>query len=67
MTGKSTRDELVARLILVRGIGPGLATYGITSPLNDPMLTLYSGSNAIATNSAWATSSTGQVSLSRKW
>jgi Ice-binding-like/Putative Ig domain len=45
--------------LLVRGDGPILSTYGITSPLADPMLTLNNSSGMMATNSAWQTGSGG--------
>jgi PKD repeat protein len=45
--------------LLVRGDGPILASYGITNPLLDPMLTLNNSSGMMAMNSAWQTSSTG--------
>jgi len=47
--------------LLIRGVGPGLAALGIVSPLNDPMLALYSGNSVIATNSNWQTTSGGQA------
>ena len=45
--------------LLVRGIGPTLATFGITNALADPFLTLFDVSNPLATNDNWQTSSTG--------
>lgn len=42
--------------VLVRSVGPGLAAFGITNPLSNPKLTLYSGSQVIATNRAWGSS-----------
>jgi hypothetical protein len=46
--------------LLVRGIGPGLAAYGIVNFLADPMLTLYGANNAvIATNDNWQIDSSG--------
>jgi ice-binding like protein/putative Ig domain-containing protein len=49
-----------AKNILVRGVGPGLAAYGITSPLADPQLALDWSGGLVATNSAWQTNSSGQ-------
>jgi hypothetical protein len=44
--------------ILVRGIGPALANYGVSGSLALPRLTLYDGGNSIiAANSGWSTSS----------
>jgi len=40
--------------VLIRGVGPGLAAFGIRSAITDPQLTLYDASGTIvATNSAW--------------
>jgi hypothetical protein len=47
--------------LLVRGVGPTLAAFGIASPLSDPVLTLNGPSGLIATNSGWQTSSGGQA------
>lgn len=48
--------------VLVRGIGPGLAVYGVTNFLADPMLTLFDANGAaIATNDNWETNSAGQA------
>jgi outer membrane protein assembly factor BamB/subtilisin family serine protease len=40
--------------ILLRGVGPSLAAYGVTGTLPDPFLTLYSGSTVLLpTNDNW--------------
>lgn len=40
--------------VLLRGIGPGLATtFGLTGVLENPVITVYSGSNAVASNDDW--------------
>ena len=39
--------------ILLRGIGPALAAYGVTGTLPDPYLTLYSGNTVLQTNDNW--------------
>lgn len=49
-----------AKSLLVRGIGPGLAAFGVTAPLTDPMLTLDGSAGMVATNSSWQTGSSGQ-------
>jgi hypothetical protein len=47
--------------LLVRGVGPTLASYGIGNYLTDPLLTLYGVNNAvIATNDNWQTNNSGQ-------
>lgn len=45
---------------LVRGIGPTLASYGISSPLADPLLTLFDANGVMATNDDWQTTMSGQ-------
>lgn len=39
--------------VLIRGVGPTLATQQVSGCLPDPELTLFSGSNVIATNDNW--------------
>jgi sugar lactone lactonase YvrE len=39
--------------VLVRGTGPALTPFGVTGVLPDPALTIYKGSNSMATNSGW--------------
>jgi hypothetical protein len=47
------------RTVLIRGDGPVLSTFGVPSPLPDPVLTVYDGKgNVIATNTGWTTNST---------
>jgi glucose/arabinose dehydrogenase len=43
------------KTLLIRAVGPGLAPFGVSNPLASPILTLLSGSQAIATNTRWAT------------
>jgi hypothetical protein len=42
--------------VLVRGVGPGLAAFGVTGVLAQPTLQLLSGSTTVAQNSNWSTS-----------
>jgi sugar lactone lactonase YvrE len=42
--------------VLMRAVGPGLAQYGVGSPLATPTLTLQSGGQTIATNTGWSNS-----------
>ncbi len=46
--------------LLVRGIGPGLAAYGVANVLADPLLSLFNGGSTIAINDDWQTTSVGQ-------
>ena len=45
-----------AKPVLVRGIGPSLAQFGVTGVLADPELTLYRESVFVQTNDDWGTS-----------
>ncbi len=52
--------------ILVRGIGPTLAAFGVSDPLEAPVLTLFNSSgDAIATNSAWGGGATLTSAMAR--
>ncbi len=49
--------------LLVRGIGPGLAPFGVTTPLLDPVLTLFGPNGvAMAGNDDWQTPGLGEAS-----
>jgi hypothetical protein len=39
--------------MLVRAVGPTLSAFGVTGALADPILTVYAGSEAVATNDRW--------------
>ena len=41
--------------ILVRGVGPGLAAYGVSGVLSDPILNVYRAGTIIAQNDNWET------------
>jgi hypothetical protein len=43
----------VARAVLIRAVGPGLAQFGVKTALADPRLTLFSGSTPLASNDNW--------------
>lgn len=45
-----------SKRVLVRGVGPGLTTFGVTGVLAQPQLQLLSGSTVIAQNTNWNTS-----------
>ena len=40
--------------LLIRAVGPGLAGFGVEGTLADPLLTLFGGSTALATNDNWS-------------
>lgn len=44
--------------VLIRGIGPGLGSFGVPDVIKKPMLSLYSGTSVIATNSGWTSGGT---------
>jgi len=47
-------DGAQSKTVLIRGIGPSLATFGIATPLADPILELYDHTGAlIASNDNW--------------
>jgi hypothetical protein len=52
--------------MIVRAVGPGLTAFGVPGVLDDPQITLYSGSTAVATNDDWgnAASATEVASVS---
>ena len=43
--------------VLIRGIGPTLANFGITGTLASPTISLFSGTMAVASNTGWGTNS----------
>jgi hypothetical protein len=45
-----------SKRVLVRAIGPSLADFGVSGPLADPMVQLFSGQTAIAENNDWQVS-----------
>ena len=40
--------------VMVRAIGPTLASFGVSGTLADPTITLYRGSTAVASNNDWS-------------
>lgn len=42
-----------AKTVLIRGVGPTLASFGVTTACPDPQLSLFSGQTVIATNQDW--------------
>ncbi len=39
--------------MLIRAVGPTLSAFGLTGALKDPVLTIYSGQEVVATNDRW--------------
>jgi len=42
--------------VLIRGVGPGLAQFGVSGLLAQPSISLYSGSQVLASNTGWGSS-----------
>lgn len=49
------------RRVLVRAVGPGLSGFGVTGVLADPVLSVFRGSNEIASNDNWQTQNNSQA------
>ena len=45
----------LTKSLLVRGIGPTLSAFGVPGPLDDPVLSVYSGSRFFDSNDDWGT------------
>lgn len=43
--------------LLIRAVGPGLAAFGVTGALTDPVLTLFNGNRIVQANTGWTTAS----------
>jgi len=46
-------DAATPKPIVLRGVGPGLAQFGVTGFLSDPVISIYSGSTLIGQNDDW--------------
>jgi hypothetical protein len=51
------------KTVLIRGIGPTLAVFGVTATLTDPKITVFAAANEIATNDNWETGTTPAAEL----
>jgi hypothetical protein len=52
------------KTVLIRGIGPALSAFGVPGVLADPLVTVFSGSTALASNSSWGTGTSTAAQLS---
>jgi len=43
----------IPRRVLIRGVGPGLAQFGVSGTLSNPILAIYRGPNVVADNDDW--------------
>ncbi|MEO6246765.1 MAG: hypothetical protein ABIQ12_15165, partial [Opitutaceae bacterium] len=50
-----------AKEILIRAAGPGLAAFGVSDALADPILRVFSGGAVLAENDNWSTTAAGQL------
>jgi alkaline phosphatase D len=66
----SSADTLIAgfvvggrtpRNILMRGVGPSLAAFGVTDAIPQPMLALFRGSTLLASNENWGLADAGRL------
>ena len=53
-----------AENLLIRGAGPALAAFGISNYIPDPVITLFQGSNQIATNDNWGSTASNITAVS---
>lgn len=53
----------VPRRVLIRAVGPGLATYGVSNTLNDPKLTIFKNGQAVKSNDNWSSDSAAASDL----
>lgn len=51
-----------SRRVLVRGIGPALAKFGVTGVLEAPTLTVFQGDRLVAQNDGWQAATAAEVS-----
>lgn len=50
--------------VLIRGVGPSLINFGVSSPLADPILQIKSNGETVATNDNWNESDPGLITTS---
>jgi len=49
--------EAASKNLLIRGIGPTLAAFGVTGGLADPKIVVFAGTSEIASNDNWESGS----------
>jgi hypothetical protein len=52
------------KTMLIRGVGPTLATFGVTGVLADPQIAVFSGSTQVASNDNWETGASTAAQIS---
>jgi hypothetical protein len=56
---------VVGQNLLLRGIGPTLATFGVPSPLTDPSLMLFASGTPVGANDNWGTNQAAVMAANR--
>jgi hypothetical protein len=51
-----------SKKVLIRAVGPALSAFGLASPLPNPAITIYQGSNVIAQNDDWSKDDAAEIS-----
>jgi len=51
------------KTVLIRGVGPSLAPFGVTGLLADPTITVFAGATVVATNDNWGTGASTAAQL----
>jgi hypothetical protein len=51
-----------SKKVLIRAVGPALSAFGLASPLPNPAITIYQGSNLIAQNDDWSKDDAAEIS-----
>jgi len=59
IAGMTLAGGTSAKPMLVRGVGPTLAQFGVTSVLSDPVVSIYSGQTILFQNDDWTVQSAG--------
>jgi hypothetical protein len=54
----------ISQTVLIRGVGPALAAFGVSGVLADPQIAVFSGGSQIASNAGWGTGTTTAAQLS---
>ena len=52
------------KTVLIRGVGPALAAFGVSTVLADPMITVFSAGAVVASNAGWGTGASTPAQIS---
>jgi hypothetical protein len=53
LTAGFTLGGITSKTVLIRATGPALSAFGVSAPMPDPSLVVFSGQSVLASNSAW--------------